>query len=313
MANSTVFIVNPAAAHGRVGRRRGEVERRIREAVPAAVVRWTEGPGDAIRIAVESDREDIVVACGGDGTVHEVATGLVRAGSRAALAVLGLGTGNDLARALGMGRGLAEGLAAMARARLGRMDYFRLAADDREFRRLAFNNVGVGFDAHASALARRYKRLPGSLGYTVGILHGLATWKAPEVVVRGGSGEVRVPLMFVTLGNGHSSGGGYLVTPDASPFDGLIDACVVRRLGVVRAVAMMPRTRRGDHGTQPEVVNMRSDRFSIECAVPVPVHCDGEDLPGGCRRLDVEIVPAGLAVFAPVVASARGDRPYLPE
>lgn len=298
-----VFIINPAAAHGRVGSKKREIGSRILESFPGARVLWTTGPRHATELAAVTSRVStpgtVVVACGGDGTVHEVATGLVEAAGPAALAVLGIGTGNDLARSLGMGRGLDAGLEALGRSRLGRMDYLRVTTDRMDGPRMAFNNVGAGFDAHASELGTRYKGLPGSMGYTAGIFHALVTWDGPSAVARVHGKETRVDLMFVTVGNGHSSGGGYLLTPDANPFDGWLDACLVSRLGALRSLRMMPRTRKGTHQEEPEVTMLRGTWFEFESDRPVPLHCDGEVLPGGCRRLRIEVVPSALPVYAP--------------
>lgn len=324
-----VFIINPAAAHGRVGSRRRGVEARILGAFPRARILWTSGPRHATELAAALGRAvsgsipdaeprpatarlaatpgsvatpgTVVVACGGDGTVHEVASGLVEAGGSAALAVLGIGTGNDLARSLGMGRGLDAGLDALARSVFGRMDYLRVITDRQDGPRMAFNNVGAGFDAHASELGTRYKGLPGSMGYTAGIFHALVTWDGPPAIARVHGHEASVDLMFVTVGNGHSSGGGYLLTPDANPFDGRLDVCLVSRLGALRSLRMMPRTRRGTHREEPEVTMLQGSWFEFESDRPVPLHCDGEVLPGGCTRLRIEVVPSALPVYAPVI------------
>jgi diacylglycerol kinase family enzyme len=183
-----VFVFNPAAQHGRAARQRPALDAALRaEGVSYSIVE-TEAPGHGVRLAREAAREAaVVVAVGGDGTIHEVARGVC--GTGAAMGVLPLGTGNDFAHAVGMPDDLGEALRALLAAEPQPVDVghvrWRAGAGGEAVEREALfaNCLGVGFDALAAREARRYKGLGGKGAYLAAVFQTLWTWKQPPVEV----------------------------------------------------------------------------------------------------------------------------------
>jgi YegS/Rv2252/BmrU family lipid kinase len=182
-------------------------------------------PGEAERLAAElACWCDPLLVFGGDGTVHEVANGLPlepEAGGPA-VGLLPGGTGNDLARSLGLPADPVAAAGALARAAPRRLDLLDCGA------RRAANGVNAGFAAAATErLSRRVKRVLGPLAYVAGgVLAGVAPPSWPARVEVDGR-VVEGPALAVVVGNGGSFGGGRRLLPEADPADGLLDVLVV--------------------------------------------------------------------------------------
>ena len=301
-------ILNPAARNGAAGRRRAKLEAAFRAA--GLPVRWalTEGPGHAAVLArAAAVTSDAVIAVGGDGTVHEVGRGLIESGGGAALGVVPFGTGNDFARALGMPGSAKAAIRALAHAETIAVDYGRVRwreeAGERE--EVFVNAVGAGFDARAAHEGARTKHLPGLAAYLLAVFRALRHRTEPGCRLFDGTpshpGPLRFDgrLLFVTAGNGVSSGGGFRLTPQASLTDGLLDVLVVEAAPTRRILAILPFAPWGRHLGFREVHAHRAPAFFAEFDAPVPVHTDGEVLTQTARSIAVEVVPGGLRVLVP--------------
>lgn len=308
--NHVLAILNPTSRRGRNRSRIPAILDGIREQFPGARIALTEGTGHATRLVGELGRDaDLILACGGDGTVHEVAKGMVHNGLKAPMGVLGLGSGNDFARALFMPTAWKDALEALANGRVVASDAGHVSWREEGETRTGFfiNALGVGFDAHTAVLAPRYKGYP--LGYTVSILAGLKSWVSGGATIRknGRDGEVvfNGRLMFVTIGNAFDSGGGYTVNPGALISDGALDPCIVEDISVMKAISLLPRVRSGGHVGMKEVTYFRAPAIHIDTDRGLPVHADGEILSLQARDLEVSVQPGALHVIVAPGAPGR--------
>ncbi len=325
------FVLNPAARNGRAANLRSELETALREAGIEFTLVETEAPGHATALArTASETHDVVVAVGGDGTVQEVMRGLLD--THAIMGIIPSGTGNDFAQAVGMPKGLREGLPAMLNAEtvavdIGRIRWTEKAEDgtltDREGE---FTNcLGTGFDAVAAIATHRYKKLGGHLAYIAAVLETLWKWRKPTVDVDIRAGGLVRPdgvvtstaladdatsesahihsgrFFLIEIDNGFSVGGGFLLTPNAEIDDGLFDVCLVEHLRTRRALQLMPKTFSGAHVGEPEVQMFQARSVHIEMTEPLPVQADGEILTMRAVSVDVEIAPGALRIRAPKV------------
>lgn len=304
--NNVLVVVNPFARTGRNHALLGALEDAVAKAFPRATVCVTEHPGHAKALAAAAGADiDMVLACGGDGTVHEVAEGLVSAGSETPMGVLGMGSGNDFARALHVPTDWREALALLVEGRVEAVDTGHVSWHEEGHMREGFfvNALGIGFDAHSAVIAPKYKGYPFGLGYTLAILHALRTWVSGNATVRDGhcEGEIlfRGPLMFVTVGNAFDSGGGYTVNPGALISDGYLDPCIVEGISVARCVMLMPRVRSGGHIGMKEVTYRRVRSLHVDTDQGLPVHADGEILSLQARDIQVDVRPGSLNVIVP--------------
>ncbi|MBM3865254.1 MAG: YegS/Rv2252/BmrU family lipid kinase [Verrucomicrobia bacterium] len=293
----TVFILNPHAGHNR---RRPELRQQLREFATAcpseAVVEVTEGPGHARELATAAVQAgaEVVAAVGGDGTMNEVAQGLL--GAPAALALVPCGSGNGLALHLRIPRSLTGAL--------------RLAADpDAAVREIDsgevaglpfFNAMGIGLDAEIS---RRFNRLTRR-GLPAYLRAGWGAWQERRPVqctLEVGSERRALSALLVSVLNSDQYGNHARVAPGAEVDDGELDLVAVTATGLLRVARLMPHLFLGSlDSSVPGLLRRSARRFALVRPAPGPLHTDGEVHPGPAR-LEVVIRPRSLRVLVPGV------------
>ncbi|MGH2379247.1 MAG: diacylglycerol/lipid kinase family protein [Candidatus Limnocylindria bacterium] len=287
-------IVNPVAGQGGGARVLRYLAAEFERAGMPLEVAVTPGPGEAARLAAGAVDEGYltILAVGGDGTANEVANGII--GSRASLALYPVGVGNDLARSLGYPRGrrlrdLARWLASEAAPR---------AIDVGEVNgRLFLNAAGVGIDGHVAERVRASARIVGDrLGYFVGSLASIATYRPQPMEVRI-DGETRMGrFLAVVASNGRHFGGGMQPAPRALLDDGWLDVTVAGEVGRLGSIAALARLYSGRHENGTTIVTRRAREVEIELERELPVQIDGE--PSRAERLSIGLRPRALTVLA---------------
>jgi YegS/Rv2252/BmrU family lipid kinase len=302
------FILNPRSSRGTSERRRRLLERAIERAGIEAHILLTQHRGHAVDLARAASAEsDVVVAVGGDGTVHEVVAGLVSSDREAHLAVVPAGAGNDFAKMFDLPGDTAGIVHAIKNASPTRVDYGRVHwSDTAGTRSGTFVNVaGAGIGAKVAAAASRFKLLTGTPRYVAAVLQTLRDWSAPEVEVelqcRGNTLEtIRSEILLVAAGNGRCAAGGFYLTPAAKITDGRLDALIVRSATAARVLALIPSVLRGRHVDKPEVTIEKVEEIVVRPVVPLAIEADGEVLTLAAREIRFEIVAGGLSVVMPV-------------
>jgi YegS/Rv2252/BmrU family lipid kinase len=291
----SLFLVNPRAGRGRGERIARELPALLAARGVQADVRTTEAPRDAVRLAREAAAAGagLVVAVGGDGTAHEVVNGI--AASRATFALIPVGSGNDLAFALGIPSSLDAALDVALRGAQRAIDLARF--DDAWFA----NSLGLGFEAQVTIESRSITRLRGFAIYLAAVLRALAHLRCPHLVIRADDRVLEGRKLLVCIGNGPRVGGGFLLTPDAVNDDGLLDVCVVEGMGRWRVLRTLPKAIRGAHVGDPRITMLRARNIEIESEDGFPFHADGEVIDAARRRLTVRVVPGALKVRVPAV------------
>lgn len=296
-------IMNPAAGGGGFRRKRRRLERALQRQQLSYVLSVSEHPDHVRELACDAARRGhAVVAAGGDGTVQQVAQGLRDAGGSVPMGVVPMGTGNDFVKAVGIPFATQEAVDVLADGGPVPVDCgqvcWNTTADEGQ--RIFVNALGVGFDARVAAAVTRFKRLPGTSAYLAAVLSSLRDWSAPQVRIESENGILYDnTLLFATFANGVSSGGGFYLTPSASPQDGQLDMCLIEAISLRRILMLIPSVLRGSHGAASEVHMDRVRRVEITAEEPLPVHADGEPLTVDAHRLTVEVVSEGLSVLVP--------------
>ena len=269
------IILNPEAGRGRGRGLEGRLAYAASRAGWECVVRVTRRAGEEVALAREAatDGWPVVVAAGGDGTVHGVANGLLAHGpTNVILGHIPVGSGNDYARVLGFRRARVEdNLARMFAGTEKRFDVGRVG--DEYF----VNGMGVGFDAEVVRQTLGMSHLSGFPLYLTAVLRTFGAFVPPELDVWSAAHAERGRLMMLAVSIGVTTGGGFRLTPEAVPDDGLFDVCLVRRVGLIRFLRYLPSVARGTHGGIAEVSMFRSDRVTVAgLSGPLTVHLDGE-------------------------------------
>lgn len=298
-SNSFFFILNPAANRGRARLTWGQAQSILDQARIRYEVATTERPGEAVRLAERAalDGWPAVVAVGGDGTIHEVANGLMRAastGASTALGVIGAGSGNDFIKVLGLSpHRPAEAVRRLLAARPRRLDIGRIGE------RFFVNGASVGFDARVAIEAQRVRPMRGPAIYLLALIKALRVYRPSSVrLVLDGEEVVAGPVTLVAVTNGRCYGGGFYICPQAQPDDGYLDVCVADPLGTVEILGFVPRVMRGSHVGRREVRMFRARQVVLRSADPVPVQADGEIVAHDAHEVEFSLLPGGLTVLA---------------
>lgn len=281
------IIYNPAA-----GTRRGiNLEALVAGVGQPCAIWQTAGPGDAERLARSAVREGYAIVCaaGGDGTVNEVARGLL--GSASALAIIPLGSGNGLARHLGIPTDPGKSVKGLKGGHVIQMDVGVL--NDQEF----FCTAGIGFDA---VVSRNFatSRVRGFLSYlyTTMVSYRGYTPVQAEVTLSGKrhAGE----FFLIAFANASQYGNGAYIAPQARIDDGRLDICLLPGRTALKSLrtAMALMTKRL-HQMEPQAYHQTSGA-SVRCMRDVPYHIDG-DYAGVARDFSITIKPGRLRVFLP--------------
>ena len=274
-------ILNPIAGRGYGGRAEPEIRRLLEARGVDFDLVLTEGLGHAVELAERAVRDgfEIVVAAGGDGTVHEVVNGLV--GSDTAMGVLPVGTGNVWAKEIGLPTmSLAQSDRLLSAARMlvdGEVRWVDVGrAGDRNF----LNSAGVGIDASVAAQVeprtRTAKQLGGVIPYLVAGLSIARDFQGMRSTIILDGRTVRTMMLLVVVSNIQLYGGVVKMTPEARLDDGLLDVRIFRGMGpswVFRHVAGV-FTRR--HLRNPMVLHCQARHVAIHTDEPVPVQLDGD-------------------------------------
>lgn len=298
MTHSVVLLVNRNAGHGHAG-----------VLLPRVVDRLTRGGAvvDVVAVRDAADTEHLarqavgraattVVAMGGDGSVH-LAVQLV-AGTATQLGIIPVGTGNDVARALGLPLDdPVRAVDVVLRGHPRRIDLGQAAG------RWFAGVLGAGFDSAVNERANRMRWPRGRLRYNVAIVAELRSFRPlPFVLGFDAEGAVQVDAMLVAVCNSPTYGGGMRVSPHARLDDGLLDVVVIHPVPKAEFVRIFPQVYSGRHVRHPAVTVRRVRRVSL-AAPGVTAYADGERL--ASLPIDCEVVPRALSVLVREAAVRR--------
>ena len=299
----TLLIVNPASRAGANGRTFPKIEPKIREALGPLEIEWTQHRGHAADLVQKASSQiDRVLVAGGDGTAHEVASGLLASGegARIELGLLPLGTGGDLMRTLELPRNLDGALERIRGGHSSPLDAARIRYRDPEGvdrEGWLVNEISAGFAGLvASAVDRGGKWLGATGSFLVATLRAIISY--PPMAARVTVDDAVVhegDMVLATASNGRFFGGGMQVAPAARVDDGWLDCIVIPRLTRLELLRKLPTLYTGTHVEVPGVVATRGRRIEIEpVGAPVPFEVDGEAL--GRLPLRAEVVPDALKI-----------------
>lgn len=282
------LLLNPDAARGRalarLARLLGQEPIEVRE-VPSPKAMTSEA-----RRAAEDGLERIVIA-GGDGSLHHAIRGL--AGTECALGIVPLGTGNDLARALGAPLEPLAALRAALHAPWHTIDLGRVGG-------VPFAGVaGVGIDGEVNRRLAAFRALPAKLAYAAATFRAVVSYAPPAIEIDYDGATFVGPVLLAAFANSPWFGGGMHIAPTARLDDGQLDLVIVRPVGLATLLRVFPRVYRGQHLDHPAVRTARLREARLRSATPWTVYADGEPIaacgPEGCS---IDVWPQALRVVA---------------
>ncbi|MBA8823698.1 diacylglycerol kinase (ATP) [Saccharopolyspora lacisalsi] len=296
----SVLLVNPLAGDGVAARLAGPVADHLRSVAEVSVVTAASATASGRNATgAVAEGAGVLVVLGGDGLVHEAVQAC--AGTDTALAVIPTGTGNDLARALGMP--------------LDPLTAARVVAESISTASVSVIDLGgavggewfatvlcAGFDSKVNARVNRMRWPRGKRRYDLAVLRELLGLAAMPLRVETERGGIETAATLVAVGNTSHYGGGVPICPDADPTDGLLDVTVVGEVTRRDLLGILPRLRTGRHVDHPAVRTLRTSSVRLSGENGWLAFADGE--PQARLPLTLRCSREKLRVIRP----RRGDR-----
>jgi diacylglycerol kinase (ATP) len=301
--DKTKFIVNPNADWGHASK---AVAKLIPLVEKFGEADWSETsyPAHATELALHAAETGytLVIAVGGDGTVHEVINGLMQVSpeTRPRLGIVPLGSGNDFARSIGIIDNPEKALNNISNGQPKHLDVgvFDIGLGRREY---FINTFGLGFDATVTIRTKSLKHIRGFMMYLVAVLQTIAlNLDAPMMHINTDLESWDEETIMLVVCNGPREGGGFLVAPGSDSSDGILNyasVCHVSRLMMVR---LIPEVMKGTHGRFKQVRLGQLHRIQLQSDKPVTIHADGEVISGfgtDIRNVTVEVVPSAVELI----------------
>lgn len=261
--------------------------------LPTRILNST-GPGDvqAKLQAAMAEKPPVVIAAGGDGTVHEAVNGWMKAGGGVPLGVVPVGTGNDFAKMLEASPDWREACWRIVRRQTRRVDVGR--CNDFYFA----NSLGIGFDAQVALEANKIHWIRGNAVYGIALAKILLLHHSrPQVRIFHDGETLDTDITLLTINNGKVEGGAFVMAPDAEIDDGLFDVVVARGMGRIGILGLLPQVLKGQHMSNPKVLKFQTNKLTVQAVTPLPIHADGELTYSGAMNLEIEVLARKLEVI----------------
>lgn len=238
-----IFIINPVAGGGKAQKLIPTIEKIMDETRIKYDIVLTTKPKDAIKISKESIQKGYnnIVAVGGDGTVNEVAMGILESGN-GTLGIIPSGTGNDLARTLKIPFTPKEAIEVIIKGNKKKMDVGLVNNS------LFLNIASIGFDSEVVKNTQKIKkRIKLGIAYVIGVLETLIIFKDKKIKLEIDDIPIDKNILLVAVGNGKYYGGGLKILPMAIMEDGYFHVCIINRVSKIKLFFLFPSIFKGKH------------------------------------------------------------------
>ena len=291
-----LFVVNKYAGLGYPSDLESSIRTACERSSASCAIEFTQRKGHAIELAKEAHARgfDQVIAVGGDGTINEVARGLIQSGTP--MGIVPGGSGNGLARHLGIPLKISDAVNQIFDSKILPIDVFRVNG------KLSLNVSGIGFDGHITNLFG-VKSTRGLIGYVMLTVQEFLKFKEfkTEIVMNGQS--YYRDAFIIAIANSSQYGNNARIAPNASVCDGLLHINIVKRVPLFR-LDFIYSFFAGDLATSSFCEFMEAPSLKIRTTKPIDYHVDGE--PCGLHdTFDVELIPAALQVLVPANNSKK--------
>lgn len=294
----SVVIVNPSSAGGSTGEAWPQIASDLRSQFGAFRVVFTNKRGDAAALASEAARKGakFIIACGGDGTVSEVANGILSSGKDVELGILPSGTGGDFRRTLEIPSQSRAAARILSTGRTVKIDVGRVSFIDHNGNDAMRYFVGVASCGMSTKVIERVKSEKTSFAASL-FQTAMRTEPTRLAVQLDDSHERHLAVLNLCVANARYFGGGMMIAPDAKLTDGKFDVVGIGDLSALKILTSAPRVYMGSHLSMPEVSHALARKVSVRSAdraSQVSLEIDGE-LPGKLPAT-FQIIPEALRV-----------------
>ena len=228
------------------------------------------------------------------------------AGTNKSLGVIPIGSGNDFIKAIGIERNIDEAFQTLLDPTTTLVDIGTVTLSEltingsATYSKIFFvNGIGIGFDAAVAERTTHIKYIKGTALYFLAVLQTLGRYKSPHYQVSVDGRTTKSRNLLIAIGNGTCAGGGFFLTPNARPDDGLLDICSIEEIPISRILTIMPKVMKGAHANESAVHFDRGRTIEVSSDEPVCVHADGQIVGTKVVSIKVEVSQRSLKVLVP--------------
>ena len=299
------IIANPVSGRRKSVKIAKIAHRRLLEHQPKGKLYFTQSRGDAYQLAKTAIEQGyrFLIACGGDGTIHEIINAICGTKNETFLGVLPSGKGNDLARELNIPIQIARAIDVLLAGKSKRIDVgqiFNVMAKNNQPTSYFSTIATCGFDAEVGRRVTEDKVLSnflGSMAYVVTAITTLPVFHPPTATIKGDFGMYQGSILICSTGITASYGGGMRILPNAVIDDGQFDVCIIEPVSNLTVLRMLVKLFWGGHTGHSAVNIHRTNNLLITTDPPMKMYADGEYV--GDTPKKIRILPKRLNVVVP--------------
>lgn len=289
-----LIIANPVAGKGRSLKALTLATKLLDKALVKYEIIKTKYPGHATEIASNAVKrgEKNILALGGDGTVLEVAKGLIYTDS--VLGIIPGGTGNDFIRSLNVSNNVEAAIENILDGNTKKVDVG--SANGNYF----LNVAGTGFDVCTLENTKKTNRFfTGMAAYYLAVLISIIKYKGQTMTITANGQTLTKKLMLIAVANGKQYGGGMKIAPMAKPDDGIFHITMIDMPSKLKIIFMLPRFIKGHHEKFTEIKSFVCDEIKVICENPIALNIDGDLI--STTPAEFKLLKSALNVFSPAI------------
>ena len=304
MPRKVKLILNPIADMGRAWKTANSLRPIAQEFNGELSWSGTVYPGHAVELARQAAEEgcDMVIALGGDGTVHEVMNGLMQIPEekRPVMGIVPIGSGNDFAYSIGLTQKSTHALAHALKGENIQSVDIGLMTDEHGRKEYFDNTLGIGFDAVVTIRSHKLPIVKGFLMYLTAVIQTIILNHNPaRMRIETETEKWEQTVIMLTLCNGPREGGGFMLSPNSKNNDGKMEFLTVNKVSRGMMFRLVPEFMKGTHMRFKQIRMGEFKTFSITSDLPLYIHADGEiftSFGSNLRKAGFEILPKALKV-----------------
>jgi diacylglycerol kinase (ATP) len=304
MSHKVKLILNPMADLGRAWQTANDLRPIAQEFKGELTWSGTVYPTHAIELAKQAAEEgyNIVIALGGDGTIHEVMNGLMQVpeNKRPMMGIVPIGSGNDFAYSMGIAEKPAQALANALKGENVQAVDIGLITDENGRTEYFDNTLGIGFDTVVTIRSHKLPIVKGFLMYLTAVIQTIIlNHNAAKMQIETETKKWEQDVIMLTLCNGPREGGGFMLSPNSKNNDGKMEFLTVTKLSRATMFRLVPEFLKGTHMRFKQVQMGEFKTLTLNSDLPLYIHADGEiytSFGSNLRKASIQVLPQALKV-----------------
>lgn len=299
-----LIIVNPTAGRGFAGKSLQQLKDAAEKSGIDYRLFLTESPGHATILVKENQgQDDIIISVGGDGTLNEIING-IDFEKNPTFGVLPVGSGNDFSTNINFKKDYLDNINILFKKDhkivVADVGYFSVKSDTKDYSGFFLNGIGIGFDAYVAFINQNEKKFSGISSYIYAVLKSLRFFNSFEADIKLNGQFVKMPKLFLyAIGNGHSSGGGFYLTPGAQIDDEIFNTCLVHDITKPKIIRKLPYALINKMEKVKEANLDKTKSVEIVIKNSNFIHTDGEAFETGPNAIiHIDLLPKKLKVIS---------------